>query len=152
VLRGKTPNPSIPSCRTLGIFNPNHYRHMRLLATLVLSALLSSCNKAPDSVCADLDKTIDNNIKRIALNLVEGEVSDKGAMQQAARYTMVNSRLQIIATNLELQSKHNCSIRQTAIDPLVYEDEAMNCYSATLGRKPEATTLCEYKNWKGTAK
>jgi len=125
---------------------------MRTLSLLLLSALLGACNKAPDAVCADLDKTIDSNIKRIALTLVEGELSDKGAMQQAARYTMVNSRLQIIATNLELQSKHGCSIRQAPIDPLVYEAEALKCYSATLGQEPEASTLCEYKNWKGASK
>jgi len=116
-------------------------------------AFLSSCKKAPDlGICAEFDRTIDRNIKRIALTLIEGEVSDKGAMQQAARYTMVSSRLQIIATNVDLQSKHSCQIRQVPIDPLVYEEDALKCYSATLGQKPEASNLCDYKNWKGTAK
>ncbi|WP_048441056.1 hypothetical protein [Caenimonas sp. SL110] len=126
---------------------------MRLFAIVLLATLLSSCAKAPDpAVCASLDRTIDHNIKKIALTLVEGEISDKGAMQQAARYTMVSSRLQVIATNVELQSKNNCQVRQAPIDPLVYEDDAMKCFSATLSQKPEVTSLCEFKSWKGNAK
>jgi len=126
---------------------------MRILTALVLATLLSSCSKAPDpAVCAELDRTIDRNIKQIALTLAQGEIVDKGAMQQAARYTMVSSRLQIIATNIDLQSKHNCQIRQSPIDPLEYEEDALKCYSAMLEQKPEASNLCEYKNWKGTAK
>jgi hypothetical protein len=120
---------------------------------LVLATLLSSCSKTPDAaVCAALDKTIDSNIQKIALTLVEGEFTDKGAMQQAARYTLVNSRLQVISTNVELQAKNNCQVRQTPIDPLVYEGEASKCLSATLGKEPEAAALCEFKNWKGDAR
>ena len=126
---------------------------MRLFAIVFLAMLLSSCAKTPDpAVCTSLDRTIDHNIKKIALTLVEGEISDKGAMQQAARYTMVSSRLQVIATNLELQSKNNCQVRQTPIDPLVYEEAAMKCFSATLRQEPEAASLCEFKNWSGNAK
>ena len=126
---------------------------IRLFTIIVLTTLLASCAKAPDpAVCSSLDRTIDHNIKKIALTLVEGEISDKGAMQQAARYTMVSSRLQIIATNLDLQSKNNCQIRQTPIDPMVYEDDALKCFSATLSQKPEAASLCEFKNRKGNDK
>ncbi len=141
------------SARTLGICNPIYHLNMRILPVLALAALLSSCSKASDpAVCAEFDRTIDRNIKRIALTLVQGEIADKGAMQQAARYSMVSSRLQIIATNVDLQAQHNCQIRQSPIDPLVYEEDALKCYSATLRETPEASNLCEFKNWKGTAK
>ena len=125
---------------------------LKLLSLLALALSLSSCSRTPDPVCAELDQTIDANIKKIALTLVDGEVSDKGAMQQAARYTMVNNRLLVIATNLEIQSKNNCAIRKTPIDPLAFEEAALKCFSATLTDKKEAVAVCDLKTWKANKK
>ena len=125
---------------------------IKFLSFLALAVSLSSCNRAPDPYCTELDQTIDTNIRKIALTLVEGEVLDKGAMQQASRYTMVNNRLFVIATNLELQSKNNCAIRKSPIDPMAFEEAALKCYSATLSEKKEAIAVCDLKNWKANTK
>lgn len=63
--------------------------HTVLLVAVVF--LLSACDRTPDSICQELDNAIDTSIRRVALSLVEGDVYDKGAMQQAARYTAANN-------------------------------------------------------------
>ena len=119
---------------------------------VTFAILLASCSKSQDPICTDLDSAIDTNIKKIALTLVDGEMADKGAMQQAARYTMINNRLLVISANLELQSKHNCAIRKTPIDPMSYGNDALKCYSATLTEKDKAASACNFKSWKGDQK
>lgn len=115
---------------------------------------LVGCSKTPDPICQELDATIDSSIKRVALTLAEGEVFDKGAMQQAARYVAANNHLQVIRISLDLQTQHQCPIRKSVINPLMYEAEALKCLSATVrGEKmDEAANLCDIKKWKGNSK
>lgn len=118
--------------------------------SLAVVVLLAACGKAPDPVCQQLDTSIDENSKRIALLLAQGEVFDKGATQQSARYTMANNHLQVIRLNVELQTRHNCPIRKSVIDPFLYQADALKCLSSTIGdKKNESSGVCDFKNWKG---
>lgn len=116
--------------------------------------LLGACDRAPDPICQELDAAIDTSIRHVALSLVEGDIYDKGAMQQAARYTAANNYLHVIRINLDLQSQHKCPIRKSVINPMMYEMDAGKCMIATLGNKAEQTTAkaCDIKNWKGNTK
>lgn len=88
--------------------------------------------------------------RQVALTLAEGDVFDKGAMQQAARYIAANNHLQVIQISLNLQSQHKCQIRKSVINPLIYKSEALKCLTATIGEKKDnAAALCDIKNWKG---
>jgi hypothetical protein len=113
----------------------------------------AACSKPPEPICQALDTTIDNNVRQVALTLAEGDVFDKGAMQQAARYIAANNHLQVIQISLSLQSEHKCTIRKSVINPLQYRSEALKCLTATIGeKKDDAATLCDIKNWKGDSK
>lgn len=124
----------------------------RMLLLIAAAFAQTACAKTPEPICQELDATIDGSIKHVALTLAEGEISDKGAMQQAARYISANNHLQVIRITLDLQSQNKCPVRKTIINPLMYQLEAMNCLAATLGNKEEMTNLCDIKNWKGNSK
>jgi hypothetical protein len=128
---------------------------MRLHTALLVAGafLLTACDRTPDPICQELDAAIDTSIRHVALSLVEGDIYDKGAMQQAARYTAANNYLQVIRINLDLQSQHKCPIRKSVINPMMYEKDARQCMLATLGSKTEEVSkACDVKNWKGNAK
>ena len=128
---------------------------MRLHTALLIvgSFLLCACDRTRDPICQELDAAIDTSIRHVALSLVEGDIYDKGAMQQAARYTAANNYLQVIRINLDLQSQHKCSIRKAVINPMMYEKDARQCMHATLDNKAEeASKACDIKNWKGNAR
>lgn len=129
---------------------------MKLQVALAVAAgiALAGCDKAPDPICQELDNSIDSSIRRAALTLAEGEVFDKGAMQQAARYVAANNHLQVIRISLDLQTQHKCPIRKSVINPLMYDAEALRCLSATVGgdKKDVAANLCDIKKWKGNLK
>lgn len=129
---------------------------MKLRAAFAVAAgiALAGCDKTPDPICQELDATIDSSIRRVALTLAEGEVFDKGAMQQAARYAAANNHLEVIRISLDLQTQHKCPIRKSVINPLMYDTEALKCLSATVGseKKDEAANLCDIKKWKGSLK
>ena len=123
----------------------------RTIALLIAVAISqTACTKPPEPICQELDTTIDNSIRQVALTLAEGDVFDKGAMQQAARYIAANNHLQVIQISLNLQSQHKCQIRKSVINPLIYKSEALKCLTATIGEKKDnAAALCDIKNWKG---
>ncbi len=129
---------------------------MKLRAALAVAAVIAlvGCEKTPDPICQELDAAIDSSIRRVALTLAEGEVFDKGAMQQAARYVAANNHLQVIRISLDLQMQHKCPIRKAVINPLMYETEALTCLSATVDseKKDEAANLCDFKKVKGNLK
>ena len=84
----------------------------RTIALLIAVAISqTACTKPPEPICQELDTTIDNSIRQVALTLAEGDVFDKGAMQQAARYIAANNHLQVIQISLNLKSQHKCQIR-----------------------------------------
>lgn len=116
---------------------------------VVVTFVLASCSPTPDPICTELDASIDRSIQRIALSLASGDVFDKGAMQQAARYIEANNRLHVIRINLDLQVHHKCPIRKAVINPLVFEREALACIAA---KDDEKSELCNLKKWKGDSK
>lgn len=122
----------------------------RTITLLIAVAIAQTAYAKPESICQELDTTIDNSIRKVALTLAEGDLFDKGAMQQAARYISANNHLQVIQISLNLQSQHKCPIRKSVINPLIYQSEALKCLNATMGdKKGDASTLCDIKNWKG---
>jgi hypothetical protein len=123
----------------------------RTIALLIAVAIAQTgCAKPPESICQELDATIDKSIKQVALTLAEGDVFDKGAMQQAARYIAANNHLQVIQISLNLQSQHKCPIRNSVINPLIYKSAALKCLTVTIGeKKDDGSALCDVKNWKG---
>lgn len=124
---------------------------MKLRTTLLIAAAIAqtACAKPPEPICQELDATIDGSIQRVALTLAEGEVFDKGAMQQAARYISANNHLQVIHISLDLQKEHKCPIRKSAINPMAFQMDALACMAA---KDEEKLKLCDIKNWKGNAK
>ena len=124
---------------------------LALLVAFVIAQ--TACAKSPGPICQELDTTIDNSIRKVALTLAEGDVFDKGAMQQAARYVAANNHLQVIQISLNLQSQNKCQVRKSVINPLIYQSEALKCLSETLGeKKGNSSELCDIKNWKGDSK
>lgn len=124
---------------------------LALLVAIVIAQ--TACAKSPEPICQELDTTIDNSIRQVALTLAEGDVFDKGAMQQAARYISANNHLQVIQISLNLQSQHKCQIRKSVINPLIYRSEALKCLTESLGeKKGDVAALCDIKNWKGDSK
>lgn len=125
--------------------------NLQVVLTIAAGIALAGCNKAPDPICQELDTSIDSSIKRVALTLAEGEVLDKGAMQQAARYIAANNHLQVIRISLELQTQHKCPIRKSVINPFMYHAESLKCLSATIGgdKMDDAANLCDIKKWQG---
>lgn len=123
----------------------------RMIAPLIALAIAqTACAKPPESICQELDTTIDNSIRQVALTLAQGDVFDKGAMQQTARYIAANNHLQVIQISLNLESQHKCQIRKSVINPLIYKSEALKCLAATIGEKKDnASALCDIKNWTG---
>ena len=114
--------------------------------------LLAGCNKekVPDPICQVLDTTIDSSIKRVALTLAEGDLFDKGAMQQAARYVDVNNHLQVMRINLDLLSHHKCPIRKAVINPFMYSRDARLCLASSNGS--DEANKCDIKKWSGNIK
>ena len=90
-----------------------------------------STGTAPDT-CRDLNSAIDHNIVKIAVTEMEGESSDKSAMQQGARLAQINNRLSAINVNVMLQGQNKCQPRQKPIDPSIYRSQASGCYLARL--------------------
>ena len=124
---------------------------LALLVAFVMAQ--TACTQPPEPICQELDTTIDNSIRKIALTLAEGDVFDKGAMQQAARYVAANNHLQVIQISLSLQSQNKCQVRKSVINPLIYQSEALKCLTATLGeKKGDSAVLCDIKTWKGDSK
>ena len=121
---------------------------MNFRATLLIAVAIAqaACAKPPEPICQELDATIDGSIQRAALTLAEGDIYDKGAMQQAARYISVNNHLQVIRISLDLQKEHKCPIRKSAINPMIFKMAALSCLAA---KDEEKQKLCDIKNWKG---
>jgi hypothetical protein len=127
---------------------------LRPALLLAIALTQTACAKGPDPICQELDATIDDSIRRVAMTMVEGDIYDKGAMQQAARYISANNHLQVIRISLDLQSQHKCQIRKSVINPFMYEAEATKCMLASAGGdgKENKDSLCDPKNWKGNSR
>lgn len=104
---------------------------------VTVAGLLSVCSPtssqaAPQTICAELNSTIDRNIVEIAVSGVEGDLSDKSAAQQGARLTQNSNRLSTIMINIQLQAQNKCPPRQKPIDATIYTSQARDCYLARL--------------------
>jgi hypothetical protein len=129
------------------------YFHVFVSSLSLLCA--TACAKTPDPICQELDAAIDSSIKRAALSLIRGEIGDKGAPQQTARYVEVNNHLQVIRISLDLLKQHECPIQKRVINPLIY-DNSIDCTSEVTYRMigsskkslDEIINLCGIKGWK----
>ncbi len=135
----------------------------RWTAIAPLIGCLAACSPgASAEVCAELNATIDRNIVEIATSAVEGDSSDKSAVQQGARLTRDGNRLSTIMLNLQLQSQNKCQPRQKPIDPSIYPLQAMTCHLARLEQvsasygsdedkktaaKTKTASICDFKTW-----
>lgn len=118
-------------------------------ASLIMCA--ACANAATDSICQELEGTIDDSIRSIALSLSEGDINDRGAPQQTVRYISINGKLQVIQINLLLESENKCPVRKTPINPFGFNRlDVSKCQLALLGGegKENSAALCNIKNWK----
>jgi hypothetical protein len=141
--------------------NNNSFKVWIILIPIVVA--LAACSPAsPPEMCAEFNSVIDHNIMVIALSEVEGETSDKSAMQQGARLAQNNNRLSTIMLNIQLQAQNKCQPRQKPIDTSIYASQAQECYlarlkqmSATYGTDEDKKTAskaasllaCDFKAW-----
>jgi len=128
-----------------------------------LAGALVGCSPGSSSeTCAEFNSTIDRNIMEIAMSEIEGETSDKSAVQQGARLAQINNRLSTITVNVLLQAQNKCQPRQKPIDPSIYSSQASSCYRARLEQmsasfgsdeekkttaKAKVTSVCDFKAW-----
>ena len=146
-------------------------RKWRFPIIAILTTAISACSlpastptvtQPAQELCAEFNSTIDSNIMDIALSTVEGDVSDKSAMQQSARHAQNSNRLSTIMINIQLLAQNRCPPRQQPIDPSIYNKQASECYLARLqlmvasrSKDEEKTTssmtavdsACKFKNW-----
>lgn len=133
-----------------------------LILTPIVVALEACSPTSPPEICAEFNSIIDHNIMAIAISGVEGETSDKSAIQQGARLAQNNNRLSTIMLNIQLQAQNKCQPRQKPIDASIYASQAQECYlarlkqmSASYGTDEDkktasnAATLlaCDFKAW-----
>ena len=130
---------------------------------MAAGTLLFGCSQqTPPEICADFNAVIDRNIMEIALSDIDGDVSDKSAMQQGARLARSGNRLSTIMLNVQLQAQNKCPPRQKPLDPALYSEQATACYSARLEQmtasygsdegkkaaaKAKANSSCDFKTW-----
>lgn len=127
-----------------------------------MMALVGCTSETAPEICKELNSAIDRNIVEIAVTEMEGETSDKSAIQQGARLAQINNRLSAVNINVMLQGQNKCQPRQKPIDPSIYRSQASNCYLARLGmvsasygtdeeKKAAATTKlassCDFTSW-----
>jgi len=110
--------------------------------------LTVSCNVTAQTVCADLDKVIDESILAIALSDAEGQMFDKSAPQQTSRYLGFNNQLQVININLAIQSQNKCPPRKNGINPFRHKLQALECLSARLKKDEPSASKCDVKSWR----
>ena len=124
---------------------------MKIFFLLIITIALAQpafSKEAKPTICQDINKAIDENIKSIALSQIDGN-SDKSAAQQTARNISENNHLQIIQINLNLLDRHKCPPRKTIIDPYMYKSYAIKCALARLGGegKENVKELCDFNRW-----
>lgn len=137
---------------------------LKVSGCALIVVFLAACGPSPETqkVCAALDEVINGEIKKYALTEIEGDMSDKSAMQQSARLTQNNNQLATIQINLELQAQNKCPPRQSPIEFSQYKDSARKCYSAHLHQllagyakdetkakaaDAESEKECDFKQW-----
>ena len=123
---------------------------MKLSRTYLPTAfflLAASCNVAAQTLCADLDKVIDESILAIALSEVDGQIFDKSAAQQTSRYLGFNNQLQVININLAIQSQNKCPPRKRGINPFRHELQALKCLEARRNNDDHSASKCDVKSW-----
>ncbi len=127
--------------------------------TMLLAFILAGCDKSESPVCSDINKVIDQNIKMISLNHLEGRMYDKSAIQQSARESVTQKRISVINLNLSLMRDHGCKPRNRPIYPENYTQSALKCYQDGGKIQSQSDNLnktqidaikkvCDFKNWK----
>ncbi len=117
----------------------------RIFASIALIAL--SSNAFSQTPCAELDNLIDASIFEIAMTRTEGDVYDKSAPQQTARYIDINNQLQILNINLAIHTQNKCPARKAGIVPFKYQTQASDCVLAKL-KSEGVASKCNFKKWK----
>lgn len=140
-------------------------KNLKMLIAIGCGLMVAACgagNGSSANTCVELDSAIDRNIMEIALTEIQGETSDKSAVQQGARLAQINNRLSTITVNVLLQAQNKCQPRQKPIDPSIYSSQATICYLARLEQvsasygsdeekktaaKAKVTSVCDFKAW-----
>jgi len=136
----------------------------KVLFAIGCGLIVAGCGggSASAETCVEFNSAIDRNIMEIALTEIDGETSDKSAVQQGTRLAQINNRLSTITINVLLQAQNKCQPRQKPIDPSIYSSQASSCYLAQLEQrsasygsdeekktaaKAKVTSVCDFKAW-----
>jgi len=117
----------------------------RYFAAIGVFALSSSA--LAQQTCIDLDNLIDTSIFEIAMTFMDGQLSDKSAPQQTARYIDINNKLQILNINFSIYTQNKCPPRKNGITPFKYERQSTDCMMARV-RSVDVAAKCNFKTWK----
>jgi hypothetical protein len=137
------------------------FDYCRSLGAIAATGLLVACNDsdgqkvfetidrgAAQSLCKDLEKIIDESILTIALSEAEGQLFDKSAPQQTARFLGFNNQLQVININLAIQSQNKCPSRKGGVNPFRYKLQALECLTARLKKDESSALKCDVRAWR----
>lgn len=117
----------------------------RYFAAIAVFALSSSA--LAQQTCVELDSLLDNSIFEIAMTFMDGQISDKSAPQQTARYIDINNKLQILSINLSIHTQNKCPPRKSGITPFKYQSQSSDCMMARL-KSVDVAAKCNFKTWK----